>query len=42
MLKKIIEAEMIENSKIAEGIYRMALKAPEISADACPGQFVNI
>lgn len=42
MFKKIIEAEIIENKKIAEGIYRMAVKAPETAADARAGQFVNI
>ncbi len=42
MFKKIIETEIIENKKIAEGIYRMVVKSPETAADARAGQFVNI
>ena len=35
-------AEVISNSKIAEGIYETIFQSPEISSISHPGQFVNI
>ena len=35
-------AEVINNSKIAEGIYRTIFQSPKISFKSQPGQFVNI
>ena len=35
-------AEVISNSKIAEGIYRTIFKSPKISFKSQPGKFVNI
>jgi len=36
------KARILENSAIAEGIYKMVLEAPEIAGEAKPGQFVMV
>ena len=41
-MKKKITAPVIENKKIAEGIYDMTLDAPEIAEQAGAGQFVSL
>jgi dihydroorotate dehydrogenase electron transfer subunit len=40
----IIEAavEVLRREEVAEGIYRLILRSPEIAGRAAPGQFVNI
>ncbi len=40
--KTVIEAKIIQNQEIAQGVYRMVLSAPEIAAGASCGQFVNL
>lgn len=42
MKKKVFVAKITENKKIADKIYRMIIKAPQISEDFCPGQFINV
>lgn len=42
MIKKILEERITSNQKIAEGIYRMTIYAPEIAQNCTPGQFVNL
>jgi len=41
-MSKLIKAQIKSNEMIGEGIYKLTIKSPEISADAMPGQFVNI
>ncbi len=42
MNKKIVEAEILLNTEIAKGIYKMILKAKEVAECASCGQFVNL
>jgi dihydroorotate dehydrogenase electron transfer subunit len=36
------QAQIIENTRVGEGLLRMRLRVPEIAAAAVPGQFVNL
>ena len=43
MKKSIHEAEVLANTEIAPGIFRMAVSAGEaVVSEAVPGQFLNI
>lgn len=42
MKKKVFKAEITENKQIADKIYQMVIKAPQISENYWPGQFVNV
>ncbi len=42
MKKKIMEAEVLSNTEIAPGIFRMSMYVTEAAAAAVPGQFINI
>jgi dihydroorotate dehydrogenase electron transfer subunit len=35
-------AQVVDRREVAEGIYRLVLRSPEIAGRAAPGQFVNI
>src|SRR4030043_392015 len=39
---KLVKAYIISNSEILPNIYLMRVKAPEIAASACPGQYVMV
>lgn len=42
MKKYVVEAPILENAAIADGIYRMVLHAEKIASEAQPGQFVMV
>ena len=42
MKKQMTTAEVVNQSRIAEDIYSLTLKAPEIAKEAVPGQFVSL
>ena len=39
---KLVKARIISNSEILPNIYLMRVKAPQIAASACPGQYVMV
>lgn len=42
MKKEVFKAEITENKPIADKIYQMVIKAPQISENYWPGQFINV
>ena len=42
MKKEVFKAEIAENKPIADKIYQMVIKAPQITENYWPGQFINV
>ncbi|HHU16814.1 MAG TPA: dihydroorotate dehydrogenase electron transfer subunit [Clostridiales bacterium] len=42
MKKEVFKAEIAENKPIADKIYQMVIKAPQITDNYWPGQFINV